>query len=107
MAMRQAKTQLRGGSMRLSSRKIAYGVLTAVGAILANAALVLAAADQAAAAESNAAAEGEGASLEEIVVSARRREESIQSTPVSVSVVGLEGLEAKAAVNLGDLQGSI
>ncbi len=87
--------------MGLTSRKIAYGVLTAVGAILANAASPVRAADE------GAAAPEEGGALQEIVVSARRREESIQSTPVSVSALGVEGLEAKAAVNLGDLQGSV
>jgi len=85
-----------------ASRKIAYGVLTAVGAILANAApsVVLAADNESPGAE-------EGGGLQEIVVSARRREESIQSTPVSVSAVSVADLEAKAAVNLGDLQGSV
>ena len=88
--------------MGSASRKIAYGVLTAVGAILANTApsVVLAADNESPAAE-------EGGGLQEIVVSARRREESIQSTPLSVSAVSVADLEAKAAVNLGDLQGSV
>jgi len=88
--------------MGSASRKIAYGVLTAVSAILANTApsAVLAA-------ESESPVAEEGGGLQEIVVSARRREESIQSTPLSVSAVSVADLEAKAAVNLGDLQGSV
>jgi iron complex outermembrane receptor protein len=88
--------------MGSASRKIAYGVLTAVSAILANTApsAVLAA-------ESESSVAEEGGGLQEIVVSARRREESIQSTPLSVSAVSVADLEAKAAVNLGDLQGSV
>ncbi len=86
--------------MSFTSRRIAFGVLSAVGAILAEAGSApVYAADEASSA-------GTGA-LEEIVVSARRREESIQSTPVSVSIVGVGDLESKAAVNLGDLQGSV
>jgi iron complex outermembrane recepter protein len=89
--------------MGFTSRKLAYGVLTAVSAILAQAAsAAVMAAD-----EETAATAEEGGALQEIVVSARRREESIQSTPVSVSIVGVVDLESKAAVNLGDLQGSI
>jgi len=88
--------------MGCSSLKLTYGVLTAVSAILAQAmpATALAADEEAATAE-------EGASLQEIVVSARRREETIQSTPVSVSTLSVASMEAKAAVNLGDLQGSV
>ena len=46
-------------------------------------------------------------SLEEVVVTARRREESLQDTPVSVSSVSVASLQAKQAVNLGDLQGAV
>src|SRR5438128_8169652 len=88
--------------MGFTSRKFTYGALIAVGATLADASLApVWAADD----ETGMAAEGP--MLQEIVVSARRREESIQSTPVSVSIVGVADLEAKAAVNLGDLQGSV
>src|SRR5438874_7015938 len=88
--------------MGFTSRKFTYGALTAVSATLAAAASApVLAADEA------AAVAAEGGALEEIVVSARRREESIQSTPVSVSALSVADLEAKAAVNLGDLQGSV
>ena len=42
----------------------------------------------------------------EIIVSARRRSESLQSTPVAITAINTSMLEAKAAVNLGDLQGA-
>ena len=88
--------------MGFTSRKFMYGALIAVGATLADAASA-----PALAADDETAAPEEGAALQEIVVSARRREESIQSTPVSVSAVAVADLEAKAAVNLGDLQGTV
>lgn len=43
---------------------------------------------------------------EEIIVSARRRDESIQDTPVAITAVSTAMLESRAAVNLGDLQGA-
>jgi len=88
--------------MGFTSRKFTYGALIAVSATLVDAASA-----PALAADDETAAAAEGVTLQEIVVSARRREESIQSTPVSVSTVGVGELEAKAAVNLGDLQGSV
>jgi iron complex outermembrane recepter protein len=51
-------------------------------------------------------AEGDPASaraIEEIVVTARRREEDLQTTPVSVAVFSAEALDAKAISNLGDV----
>jgi iron complex outermembrane recepter protein len=46
---------------------------------------------------------GIGAGLEEVVVSARRREESMQETPISVAVLSEEALKVRDAVNLRDL----
>ena len=57
--------------------------------------------DQAAQAD-NAAAVDDGA----IIVTARRRDETLQSTPVAITAVNTAMLEAKAAVNIGDLQGA-
>jgi len=42
----------------------------------------------------------------EIIVSARRRSETLQSTPVAITAVNTAMLESKAAVNIGDLQGA-
>lgn len=42
----------------------------------------------------------------EIIVTARRREERLQDTPVAVTAVNAAMLENKAAVNIGDLTGS-
>lgn len=44
--------------------------------------------------------------LEEIIVSARRRDESIQQTPVAITALSTGQLEAKGTLNLGDLQGA-
>ncbi|KPF93239.1 TonB-dependent receptor [Novosphingobium sp. AAP83] len=41
-----------------------------------------------------------------IIVTARRRSETLQSTPVAITAVNTAMLEAKAAVNIGDLQGA-
>lgn len=48
------------------------------------------------------AAEDTGA----IIVTARRRSETLQSTPVAITAVNTAMLESKAAVNIGDLQGA-
>jgi iron complex outermembrane receptor protein len=42
----------------------------------------------------------------EIIVTARRRSETLQSTPVAITAVNTAMLESKAAVNIGDLQGA-
>jgi iron complex outermembrane recepter protein len=42
----------------------------------------------------------------EIIVSARRRDESIQDTPVAMTAVNASMIENKAAVNIGDLTGA-
>jgi iron complex outermembrane receptor protein len=54
------------------------------------------------------AAEGATASADpaEIIVSARRRSETLQETPLAITAVNTAMLEAKAAVNIGDLQGA-
>lgn len=44
--------------------------------------------------------------IEDIVVSARRRDESIQDTPVAITAVNAAMLENKAAMNVGDLTGA-
>lgn len=45
-----------------------------------------------------------GADAEEVVVTARRREESAQAIPIAVSVVGGEHLESTGTFNIGRLQ---
>ena len=42
----------------------------------------------------------------EIIVSARRRAESLQDTPVAITAVNAAMLENKASANIGDLQGA-
>ena len=41
-----------------------------------------------------------------IIVSARRRSESLQSTPIAITAVNSGMLEAKGSTNIGDLQGA-
>jgi iron complex outermembrane recepter protein len=57
-------------------------------------------------AESYAQASG-GAGVEEITVTARRREERLQDVPVAVTAFGSERLRNLQATTLGDLEGSV
>ncbi len=43
--------------------------------------------------------------VQDIVVTARRRNESIQSTPIAITAISTAQLEAKGTLNIGDLQG--
>ncbi|MFN4136570.1 MAG: TonB-dependent receptor [Novosphingobium sp.] len=52
--------------------------------------------------DSEATVEDSGA----IIVTARRRSETLQSTPIAITAVNTAMLESKAAVNIGDLQGA-
>ncbi len=63
------------------------------------------AAEEEAAAEEKAAAEGAARHdlLEEIVVTARKREESLQRTPISISAFTAEGLEARAVTQIDEI----
>ena len=42
----------------------------------------------------------------EIIVTARRRDESLQDTPVAITAINTAMLENKASLNIGDLQGA-
>ncbi len=42
----------------------------------------------------------------EIIVSARRRDETLQDTPVAITAINAAMLESKASVNIGDLTGA-
>lgn len=44
--------------------------------------------------------------IEEVIVSARRRNETAQETPIAMTVLSVGMLESKGAVNIGDLQGA-
>ena len=44
--------------------------------------------------------------IQDIIVSARRRDESLQQTPISITAITPRQLEAKATLNIGDLQGA-
>ena len=46
-----------------------------------------------------------GTAVQDIVVSARRRNETLQNTPVAITAIAPQQLEATRAVNLTDLQG--
>jgi iron complex outermembrane recepter protein len=49
--------------------------------------------------------QADSGSIQDIIVTARRRNESIQTTPVAVTAVSPSQLEASAATKLSDLQG--
>ena len=70
---------------------------------LARAQSVLAENSPAAKATSSAMTEG-GIGLEEIVVTARRREENIQKVPIAITVVSQQALQNNNVQTLGDLQ---
>ena len=61
---------------------------------------------QAAQADTQASDAAENGDSGAIIVTARRRSETLQSTPVAITAVNTAMLEAKAAVNIGDLQGA-
>lgn len=46
------------------------------------------------------------AALGDIIVSARRRDETLQQTPIAITAVNAAQLEAKATLNIGDIQGT-
>lgn len=77
-------------------------VLLALGAALA---WSLPAQAQDAPAESGQAA-ATNAGIADIIVTARRRNETIQTTPVAVTAIQPSQLEGSAALNIGDLQGA-
>ncbi|BEV01431.1 TonB-dependent receptor [Novosphingobium olei] len=82
---------------------------TAVLAALTGTSLIGISAPAFAADEQPQAAQADAAAAEDtgaIIVTARRRDETLQSTPVAISAVNTAMLEAKAAVNIGDLQGA-
>ena len=58
------------------------------------------------AAEAATAATAGPTQLEQIVVTARRREENVQTTPLSVSAISPAQLEQKAAPDIRDLVGA-
>lgn len=57
-------------------------------------------------AQDTAGQEASTAEIGEIIVSARRRNETLQETPVAITAVNTAMLENKASVNIGDLQGA-
>ena len=52
------------------------------------------------------AAEADDGDTGEIIVTARRRDETLQDTPVAITAINTAMLENKASVNIGDLQGA-
>ena len=53
-----------------------------------------------------AATDGTAVNPNEIIVTARRRNETLQSTPVAITAINAAMLANKATVNIGDLQGA-
>lgn len=88
--------------VRLRLQQAAFALLVG-GASIVPAAATAAAAD-AAPADAEAAPESNG-SLQEIVVTATRRAETLQKVPVAVSAIGSEELEQRGIIGLQDLGG--
>lgn len=74
--------------------------------LLAAAALVLTSAPPALAQATGGASGTQVDALEEIIVTARRRSETLQETPLAVTAITPAQLESKATMNIGDLMGS-
>lgn len=72
----------------------------------ATAVLALCSASPALAQEADAS-QSRGSQLEEIVVTAQKRAEPLQRTPISVTALGDGLIEERAIANLADLQGSV
>jgi iron complex outermembrane receptor protein len=58
-------------------------------------------------ASSNVLAQGQGFALEEVVVTARKRTESMQEVPVAVSAFNGESLKALGITNIKDMEGVV
>jgi len=50
------------------------------------------------------AAEGDSASIEEVIVTARRTEESLQDVPIAVTAFSEEGIQARQIIQTSDIQ---
>lgn len=87
----------------MMQRMVALRVGTAMGLMMA-AMPALAQQSQDAASHTGQVAETATATLEEIVVTARRREESLQEVPLSVTALSADALEQKAVRDIFDLQ---
>jgi iron complex outermembrane receptor protein len=81
-----------------------FRMLAALGSVSLTALAAPSFAEEAVAAPTAAAAPDEG--VQEIIVSARRRNESLGTTPISITAITTSQLENKASANLGDLQGA-
>ena len=49
------------------------------------------------------AQEGQRVALEEVIVTAQKREENLQDIPLSISAIGAEELDSRSIESLGDL----
>ena len=76
--------------------------LSTAGALALVAGLSPAYAQQAAPAEAELSSD----QVQDIVVSARRRDETLQQTPIAITAISTAQLEAKGSINIGDLQGA-
>jgi iron complex outermembrane recepter protein len=86
-----------GGPARLMAATTA--AVTALACLAALAAAPAAMAQQA----SSANQETAGVGLEEIVVTAERRDEQLQTTPISISAFSAQDMESRSLVNISDV----
>ena len=95
----------RGKSEKLPSRLNEAAFRAAVGLISLGLCEFAAAAAAEAPAASPEAGEGDGMQLEEVVVTAQKREESLQKVPLSVVALGADELSRRNITSLADLMG--
>jgi iron complex outermembrane receptor protein len=91
--------------MRIKSRSLSIGLL-GLSASLASS-LPLAARADVAVADTAADGANDAGALQEITVTARRRDETVHDTPVAVSALNVQTLENKAAVDISALDGAV
>lgn len=88
----------------MTMTKSATGKRLLGGTILAAGLIVASAPAQAQQADQREAADPVGAQYEEIIVTARKREENLQNTPIAITAIGAAQLEARGAVDLTTMQ---
>jgi iron complex outermembrane receptor protein len=62
---------------------------------------------QAFAEDTSAVVKSDDGGIAEMVVTARRRHESIETTPISMTAITAASLDARGTLNIGDLQGAV